>query len=48
MNKRAYKRYRKSKRWQAKRRTILKRAGYKGRKCGRRHATQVHYELERK
>ena len=48
MNKKAYKRYRKSRRWQAKRRTILKRAGYKCRKCGRRHATQVHHETYRR
>ena len=44
MNKRTYRRYRKSRRWQTKRRTILKRAGYKCRKCGKRHATQVHHE----
>ena len=44
MKKRTYRRYRKSKRWQTKRRTILKRAGYKCRKCGRRAATQVHHE----
>lgn len=48
MNKRAYRRYRKSRRWQTKRRTILKRAGYKCRKCGRRHATQVHHETYRR
>ncbi len=48
MNKRSYRRYRKSRRWQTKRRTILKRAGYKCRKRGRRHATQVHHETCRR
>ena len=48
MKKRAYSKYRKSWRWQNKRRTILKRAGYRCRKCGRRVATQVHHETYRR
>ena len=44
MNKKSYRRYRKSRRWQAKRRIILKRAGCRCRKCGNRRATQVHHE----
>ncbi|MCY3721172.1 MAG: hypothetical protein OXG97_03020 [Candidatus Poribacteria bacterium] len=47
MNKNSYNRYRKSRRWRTKRRTIMKRAGYKCRKCGRR-ATQVHHETYRR
>ena len=43
MKKKAYNRYRKSARWQTKRRTILKCARYKCWKCGR-PATQVHHE----
>ena len=44
MNKKSYNRYRKSNRWQGKRRAIMKRAGYKCRNCKKRPATQVHHE----
>ena len=44
MKKKSYSRYRKTKRWQGKRRTIIKRAGNKCRKCKKRRATQVHHE----
>ena len=44
MNKRSYSKYRKSRNWRGKRRTIMKRAGYKCRKCKTRRATQVHHE----
>ena len=44
MKKKSYSRYRKTKQWQGKRRTIMKRAGNKCRKCKKRHATQVHHE----
>ena len=50
MNKKAYKRYRKSRRWQSQTPDDFKTRwlGINVGKCGRRHATQVHHETYRR